>query len=273
LRGCPAIVFPLKDKNIKLSYTYKEAPLELIVKAEYSETLQLVFRGVFEGALKRLMKSEERIQGVILLENAIPMGVGMGFSAALCVVLSRLFAYFGWIEKEDIATFSCELEHSFHGKSSGVDVAGAMANEGVYFQSGQVKKSIALTWKPLLYLTYSHQISMTAHSVQKVQTLWEKDPQHAQAIDCYMHQSVERAMGALGGGKAQQEALSTAIEEANNCFERWGLLTEDLIKHLSWIKSQGALAAKPTGAGEGGYVVSLWDSEKVLSEIPGFLGL
>lgn len=53
--------------------------------------------------------------------------------------------------------------------------------------------------------------------------------------------------------------LRQSIELAEDCFQKWGLITEDLKRHIRDLKKAGALAAKPTGAGLGGFVLSLWD--------------
>ena len=54
------------------------------------------------------------------------------------------------------------------------------------------------------------------------------------------------------------EMLSQAIHQARGCFERWGLASGEMGNHIQWLFSQGAYAVKPTGSGDGGYVLSLW---------------
>jgi mevalonate kinase len=41
-------------------------------------------------------------------------------------------------------------------------------------------------------------------------------------------------------------------------FSGWGLTTGVLGDHIQQLKDYGALAVKPTGSGDGGYVLSLW---------------
>ena len=63
--------------------------------------------------------------------------------------------------------------------------------------------------------------------------------------------------------QASEESLSqlaNAINSARQCFIDWGLAGGHVEKHIEDLLSAGALAAKPTGSGDGGYVLSLWQT-------------
>ena len=55
-----------------------------------------------------------------------------------------------------------------------------------------------------------------------------------------------------------QNCLIHTIQQAHDCFAEWGLLTPGLQQHIKDLYAKGALAAKPTGSGGGGYVLSFW---------------
>ncbi len=61
--------------------------------------------------------------------------------------------------------------------------------------------------------------------------------------------------------------LVNAMQKAMNCFEQWGLMKGSLQIHGQQLLDAGAMAIKPTGAGGGGYVLSLW-REKPNANIP-----
>ena len=52
-----------------------------------------------------------------------------------------------------------------------------------------------------------------------------------------------------------------AMEVASKCFADWDLLGGGVKETMDKAKSLGALAVKPTGSGNGGYVLSCWNSE------------
>ena len=56
-----------------------------------------------------------------------------------------------------------------------------------------------------------------------------------------------------------RDKLKQSMDIAEDCFKQWGLIEGALLDHIEHLKGLGALAVKPSGAGLGGFVVSLWD--------------
>lgn len=259
LRGSPALVFPIPSKSVKLAYINHSEKMTADFNAPYGETLLMFFIGVLEAGLKIIDKTRAEITGHFFLENNIPMGAGVGFSAALCVVAARWFLWRGWIKDTDLFEFARRLEDTFHGKSSGVDIAGAITNQGVHYKIGETVQPLMCQWQPPLYLSYSDQLGVTAKCITKVKELWEQDEALGKKLDQQMAASVEIAEKALRlNAQEGMPLLTQAIQQAHHCFEQWGLLQGNLEKHCQTLLALGALAVKPTGAGDGGYVVSLW---------------
>ncbi len=276
LRGSPALVFPVLNKYIRLSYTNSTDTLEADHHSQYGETLLILFWGALTYGFKLVDQPQSKMKGRFFLENSIPMGVGLGFSAALCVVIAKWFLWKGWIKSSELFEFSRQLEGAFHEKSSGVDVAGAMNDQGICYHLGDQVEKIAMKWQPPLYLSYSDRVSVTAKCIDIVKRLQKLDTKLVEQTDADMQKSVAQAKQALSMDKAQGlTLLADAINRANSCFERWQLVNGNLKKHLETLKAANALAVKPTGAGDGGYVLSLWeqppDDEKLPFElIPAF---
>lgn len=261
LRGNPALVFPIPSKFVALFFTETGETLEADFDAPFGETLLMFFWGVLEAGLKIVNKKRSDVVGRFFLENNIPMGAGLGFSAALCVVVTRWFLWRGWIKEDELFEFARRLEDNFHGKSSGVDIIGAMANQGVYFKIGNVPQNLQVRWKPKLYLSYSEQVGVTAKCIAAVNELWQADEQRGKRIDHDMADSVLTAERALALNEEEGFALlTTAINKANLCFEEWGLAQGNIQTHTQQLLASGAAAVKPTGAGGGGYVLSLWET-------------
>lgn len=259
IRGHAAIVFPILNKKLTLSYHPQQSTLGANFTGECGNDLHLLFWSVLEHGAKILDKQLNTFYGYFEVACAIPIGVGMGASAALCVAIARWFAAQKLIAESSVQTFSTELENLFHGKSSGLDIAGVSATKGITFQQGNINP-LQQTWKPHWYLSSCEQVGITSHCIHQVQNLWKNDPTSAKAIDWQMQASVQKACEALSQFTNHSlEKLTRAIHLASDCFQRWGLISESLQHHMSLLQNAGAIAVKPTGSGGGGFVLSLWD--------------
>ena len=259
LRGHGALVFPIQEKKLCLSYQASAAILSADFAGESGADMHLLFWSVLEQGQQLLGRSLNSLSGRFHLYCDIPIGVGMGASAALCVAMARWFAWQHNLSPDAIFSFAQNLEDLFHGKSSGLDIAGVAARTGIYFQQGQIRP-IQQAWSPRWYLSSCGQIGITSHCINQVKTLWEGNEEEAIDIDQKMSHSVEKAHLALENHSTTSlQTLTQAIGQASSCFKQWGLISETLSLHMQMLAHGGALAVKPTGSGGGGYVISLWD--------------
>lgn len=259
LRGHPAIVYPIPTYTLTLDFVENGKDLHVDFSGECGEAIQLLFMGVLEHGLEMIGHSISELKGSFHLQSNIPVGKGLGVSAALCAALARWFLWRDLVPEVDVYEFARRLENLFHTESSGVDIAGAIADGGVYFTRNGVRESITPAWQPNWYLSYCDQVGLTAKCVKQVAELWKNKPEFAANIDTDMAKSVELAKAALRESTQHSLAhLTDAINQAKICFSRWGLTEGKVDQHISKLLSQGALAAKPTGSGDGGYILSLW---------------
>ncbi|ARG96628.1 mevalonate kinase family protein [Legionella micdadei] len=266
LRQHGALVFPIKEKKLHLSYRNLGAELSADYEGSNGSDMHLLFWSVLEQGQQLLGKSLNSLSGHFHLYNDIPIGVGLGASAALCMAVARWFEAQNMLGDESVFSFAKNLEHLFHGKSSGLDIAGVAAETGIYFRHGQMTP-IKPNWAPYWFLSSCGQIGITSHCINQVQQLWQADPLTAALIDQTMHESVIKAKSALEKNTPHSlEELADAMRQAASCFKKWGLISETLQQHMQTLLDLGALAVKPTGSGGGGYVISLWENQP--SELP-----
>ncbi len=259
IRGHGALVFPINEKQLTLSYQPSTSELNATYEGESGADTHLLFWSVLEQGMQILGRSINSLSGHFNLHSTIPVGVGMGASAALCVATARWFANQGLLEDPDIHGFARQLENLFHGQSSGLDIAGVAATTGVYFKQGTFSP-LQQTWQPRWLLSSCGQIGITSHCIQKVQSLWQDDKTRAAQIDLQMADCVVQAQCALADKTPTAlMMLADAINKAADCFQQWGLVSESLQQHMQSLLNAGAIAVKPTGSGGGGYVVSLWE--------------
>lgn len=259
LRGVPAVVFPLVSRVLSLKYEVSQKPLEVLLEGEHGEELQLLVWGVLEKACEIKKISRAKLQGKLFLKSSIPVGAGMGASAALCVALTRWLGHLGVVKSEEFYEFARTLENLFHGESSGVDIAVALTGQGLRFSRQGAREVFEPSWKPLCFISYSGKRGVTLDCVNKVKSLIAQNPALGEKIDREMHKAVDLSQKALTLPQGEGlPMLAEAMDIAAQCFHQWGLSEGAPQKQMDWLTENGALAVKPTGSGGGGYVLSLW---------------
>lgn len=259
LRGHGALVFPLKHFFLTLYYNVSTQPLTAHFNGNMDNDMSILFHTLIAHGQKILNLTQYKFTGTIYLNSNFIIGIGMGASAALSVLVSRWFAELNLIDTNDIQKFAHQLEHFFHGKSSGLDIAGVNSEAGIYFKQGNTEKLIQ-TWQPIWYISHCGTKGITADCINKVNELWQTNPNYATKIDEDMLNAVEQAKYALQN-TTKIEELIVAIKLAADCFHHWQLISVSLEKHIKELYHHGALAVKPTGSGNGGLVLSLWKEQ------------
>lgn len=267
LQGGAALVSPVASKTLKMTYEDSDQLVDITTSSPHGEVFDVIFWGTFQKALHRLNKKISNVHGHFEIENNIEMGAGLGFSAALSVVITRWLIWEQWLKEKKMYEFSHNLEEIFHGKSSGVDIAGALSDHVLHFERSGKIYLVKTNWQPKLYLSYSGSLKITKIVIDKINTLRKHHPSLAKKIDEEMRESVFAIEEALKQNQEQGlTMLIAALEHAKHCFELWGLVTPKLQRHIDQLHNLGAVAVKPTGAGYGGYVLSLWKTEPPLTE-------
>jgi mevalonate kinase len=272
LRGAPALAFPVYGKFLELKWTDGGAFTSSFF-GESGAEFQLLFTGVFDRALEILGRRGDVSlrRGSFEVESSLPVGAGLGASAALSVAVGRWFVSRGAIQEPALFEFCRELENLFHGESSGVDVAVAIESRGLHFQrmgSPQDRmRGFDPAWQPCWYISYSGARGITSECVSKVKQFISENPLRGAAVDGKMAESVRIAERSLrddsnvnssGISESRIENLRVAIEMAAECFAEWGLSDGEIGRHMAWLRECGAIAVKPTGSGGGGFALSLW---------------
>lgn len=268
IRGAPAIAFPVYGKHLELRWT-DEPGFSAKFAGERGAEFQLLFTGVFDRALEILGRAGdvELRRGVFSVESTLPVGAGLGASAALAVAVGRWFVWKGAISEDRLFDFCREIENLFHGESSGIDVAVAIENRGLYFRREAPMRGFDPVWQPIWYISSSGARGITSECVAQVKKIIQENPVRGSELDLRMTRAVDDAEAALceevsandrQGKDARLAALARAIESGGSCFKEWGLADGELGRHMAWLRESGAIAVKPTGSGGGGYALSLW---------------
>jgi len=244
VRGRPALVAPLKSRHLRL--TANQGPGNGI------EMRPGPFRNAFLKTLEKGLsltgkKLESRWE--FGLESDIPPSAGLGSSAALSVAVARFL-----VPEGELFSLALELENIFHGTSSGIDVAAVISPEPILFSKGLAPSPVSPTWVPRFFLYDTGLRSSTKACVEKVSTLGRSD------LDERMESAVATMQKALTTNEGLS-ALAASIETAASCFQEWDLIPPAVRRQIDYLKKAGALAVKPTGSGDGGFLLSLWEND------------
>lgn len=268
LRGSRALVFPLPSMQMSLVYEESDRDLAAQFQGSTGENYQILFYGLVDRALEILGRPRKELKGSIQLQSNLPLGNGLGASAALCVVVGRWLADLGWVDANKLDSFCRELENIFHGESSGVDVAVVLSGQPLCFSRFAPSEKIVIQWKPHFYLSSSGQKGFTHACVQKVKDFIQQNPVVGQQLDEQMSVAVESMhkllISEFADGEHSLQEMVRAINQARQCFETWGLTEGAVEREMRMLQEAGALAVKPTGSGVGGYVLSFWKTEPPL---------
>ena len=254
VRGSPAIVSPLPSLTLSLESTTQELDL--------SNPLQIALNKIIAT-----MQSPPEEMKKLLVTSSIPLRAGLGSSAALSVAVARYLNEKKIIFADDIMECALDFENIFHGTSSGLDLAAVSGNGPIYFRKETSPIPLEMNWKPKIFLHDTHTRSSTKECVEHVATQKRED------LDQLMKLSVETARMALRLDESSGAAmLQDAILTAAKCFKEWRLMNSESIELEAALYSAGALAVKPTGSGNGGFLLSFWnqDPPKDLQAIPAF---
>lgn len=266
LRGATAIALPHPTFSLGLKFIPSdESSLQISPESARSVILDLL----------QMVRDEQHARGRefyfptgrLVLESSIPTGAGLGSSAALCVAVARWLSDTLGIPEAGILEFATHLEHRFHGKSSGMDVAVCAVGRPISFVRGRGPTLLSIKNFPRFSFHDSGLRSSTRECIRRVEALRDSDPVSAIRADDLM----ARASRLILEGIAQLNQNLTAIslneplariaegmKSAHESFLIWSLVPGKVQRDIENLYRQGALGVKLTGAGGGGFIVALW---------------
>lgn len=256
LRGGAAVVAPYKKHS--LNYSIEEASEFALDLDPSISQYEILFLGTLEKSLALLGERKKNIKKRVQVSSVVPLGQGLGGSAALCVFVARLMCRLGFLEESQIFDHAKNLEDIFHGESSGLDIAGCLSESLKLYYRGEAPKEIDGSLSALVFSLHSSQeVGDTKTCIERVLRMKEKDEELFYSLDRKMSQSSLKIKKAFEVG--DQGLLIEGLKEGESCFKAWGLITEKMMELQRKFYDQGALAVKTTGSGLGGHLIAVWD--------------
>jgi len=189
----------------------------------------------------------------------LPVGMGLGSSAALAVALLRALAASAGetLRDADAAAHAHEIERLFHGTPSGVDSTAATYGGVLWFEAGPPLHHECLTLRAPMPLVVV--LSRTRHATSR--TVGGLRERAVAAPEVY--RPVFAAIAALvGAARAALEnderaRLGALMTMNHGLLRACGVSTPELDALVEAALDAGALGAKLTGGGGGGAVIAL----------------
>ena len=200
------------------------------------------------------------------VRSMIPMAVGLGSSAAVCVAtvgaVQQLFD--ANLSKEDISRLAFEGETIIHGKPSGVDnTVSTFGGVISYERSTGFKRHTVEGFIPFIIGDTMRKRS-TRMMVEYVAALKERNPEVVDSLLGAMADLSARGLDALIAKDLTR--LGDLMNINQGLLSALGVSTMKLESLIHTARKNGALGAKLTGAGGGGCMIAVAE-EKDLSNV------
>lgn len=187
----------------------------------------------------------------IKVNSNIPIGCGMGSSAALSSALSGAFRKFAGCQwnLEKINNLAYEIEKKQHGNPSGADNTVSTYGGFIYYEKGKNPRFSHLSVDknlPLLVLNTGRPNESTEEMVALVKKLVDKTPHRVKRVLKQIEKVTENFLEFLSG--KEKFSLRKMIKENEMLLEKLGVVSPYVMRLVRKIESIGG-AAKITGAG------------------------
>lgn len=195
----------------------------------------------------------------VIIRGDIPLGSGLGASAATCVAIARALSnYFKLdLSDEEINSIAYEGERIYHGNPSGIDNTVATFGGVIWFERGKRAERIRIG-KPLHIIIGNTGLkASTKKAIEKVKRNREKNPERFENLlneARYLAQSARKYIE-----EGELKRIGELMNRNHELLREIGVSCKKLDHLVELFLRKGALGAKLTGGGLGGNAIALVD--------------
>ncbi len=206
------------------------------------------------------------------VESEIPVAAGLGSSASTTVAIISAVAKSQGVEldRKEIFKIAFVPENFLHGKPSGVDQAACIYGGMIQFTRPSKVKPVQAKTNPWILVcdTGIHHTTKTL-----VGAVVEKSKRQRADFQEHLEEVSQISSGVVKALKSgDNEKLGRLMYRNHELLRRIGVSHPKLDRLVRIAKESGALGAKLTGAGGGGCVIVLCESEKVRDRMSRIVG-
>jgi len=275
--GKPALVCAI-DKRLTMTFTPTE-------KTEYKDIIMPILEKSVMDFLQKKQIKKKKIGYTYSIESAIPIGRGLGSSAAYCAVISagllELFTGDEW-SKEEINICAYQMEKYFHKNSSGVDTSTSIMGGLIYYRKEfEFLKTISsLPVKlpkhfidSLVLIDTGKPIETTGEMVQKVGQLFNAKGVKMEYIMNDIEKTTKRLIVSIM--KEDTSFFKENIKHNEELLEQINVVSPSTKKLLTLLNKIGE--GKITGGGgfknSSGYILFYCEDLEVMRKVLKQLGI
>lgn len=223
-------------------------------RVQRSEDTEHILIKIFDAMFSELALSQLKLT----ITGTLPAQKGLGYSAALAVAIARAvsdYKKFAWSD-EEINRLAFKAEKISHGNPSGIDNTCATYGGVLCYKKGTLPfKKILLSSAIHLLLVNTGKKSSTKEAIETVVKFKHEKTEEFSEL-CRRYEEIEKHIEKA----LKQRTMQTLAQEMNanhTLLKKLGLSTPEIEVIVKEVLNQGALAAKITGAGKGGFVLVL----------------
>jgi mevalonate kinase len=271
--GKPAIAipFPLKVRSM-IEESLGTIMFESAIYTGPIDSMPMKMKGITACIKETLHCLNQPFEGLrIRMDSWIPIGRGLGSSAAIAIAIVRsLFSFYGKeLSQNQLFSLVQIAETYAHGKPSGIDMAAVSSECPILFQKG--KDVVPLITREPLYMVVADtgRIGDTHTAVEDVRKRYLLEPEKVQKSLDEIGKIADAAKDALLDG--DMYLLGKLLDNNQQELMTLGVSDEGLNALIETARNTGALGAKLTGGGLGGCIIalarSLEHAKKIASEL------
>ena len=144
ISGSAALAIPYYKYSGKWSYAPINTPTALASQKALAEILKAFKSTTTLTTILDLNQLEQALEKGLWFDSTIPPGYGLGSSGALTAALYQCFGQKKVADLRQQKQLLAEIEHSFHGKSSGIDPLVSYAEQPILITPQQYCETVSI---------------------------------------------------------------------------------------------------------------------------------
>jgi len=271
VHGIPGIVAGINDRTIATVENSKK--FELIdnrpetpgYKAEKLEQQRESMKLIFQ---KMGIDAESKPVKIVLWGNLLA-ATGVGASAASCAAIARALAgHFGQDSRDErINEIAFEGEKAYHGNPSGIDNTAATYGGLLWFIRGTPNRVERIACKKPIDIVMGNTgiTGDTKKAVEAVKERKENNPERFEKIFEEAKEIAFKARKAIEEGNIEE--IGKLANKNQGLLREIGVSSGELEELIGIALEQGAIGAKLTGGGMGGYMIAVTPGKELQEKV------